>query len=244
MTSGFSGLPKFKQSVKSDRTRADASEIARRLGHRQHAADVRIEIAVAAVAVDGQRQAFFGALDADHRGIGAGSDHACWCGQNDRTGDRSIPWRRCSATPSSCLNAAPRSFGSATLDKIEMLDLILIGRPRRRPLVDRRFFGQRADRNPRHFFAVPKRAKLLVVGHPADHHGVEIPFIENFLDLAFAALLGHQAACVLAIRRGESRRASCRFRAAAPRERSNSMPQPPRPAISADELVRPAAPMS
>src|SRR4030095_1528586 len=47
----------------TDGARADASEIARRLHHRQYAADVRVQIAVAAVAVPGQRAAFCGSLE-------------------------------------------------------------------------------------------------------------------------------------------------------------------------------------
>ena len=68
----------------------------------------------------------------------------------------------------------------------------MIGRPRRPPLVSRCFFGERADRDLRHLFATPQRAKLLIVRHPADHHGVEIPLVENFLDLVFGAFFRHQ----------------------------------------------------
>ncbi len=81
-----------------------------------------------------------------------------------------------------------------------MLDFILPGRPRRGPLIDRRFFGQRADRYPRHLFAMPQGAELPVVGHPANHNGVEIPFIKNLFDLLFTALFGHQQHALLGLR--------------------------------------------
>ena len=59
----------------SHRTRADTGEIARCFGDGEHAADIGIEIAVAAIAVGHQGQRFFGSLDADHRGVGAGGDN-------------------------------------------------------------------------------------------------------------------------------------------------------------------------
>ena len=76
----------------------------------------------------------------------------------------------------------------------------MVGGPRRRPLVSRSVFGQRADRNPRHLVAVPQRAEQLVIGDAADHHGVEIPFVEDLFNRLFAAALGDQEHAFLRLR--------------------------------------------
>ena len=64
MIAGRSGLPKLRQLVAAERPGAGAGDVARRFGHREHRAAVRIEVAVAAVAVDRHRQRAIGAFDA------------------------------------------------------------------------------------------------------------------------------------------------------------------------------------
>ena len=56
----------------AERPRAGARDVARRFGDREHRAALRIEIAVAAVAVDRHRQRAIGALDAHDAGAKPG----------------------------------------------------------------------------------------------------------------------------------------------------------------------------
>ena len=70
MTSGFSGLPKFRQSVTAVGHRAGDGDVAVRLGEGELGALVGVELAEAAVAVGRDREAEAGVLvDADHAGV-------------------------------------------------------------------------------------------------------------------------------------------------------------------------------
>ena len=71
MMCGFSGLPKFRQLVAAIGRRARASHVARRLRHRMHGAELGIEIAPAAVAVERHRQAALRAFHANHAAFAA-----------------------------------------------------------------------------------------------------------------------------------------------------------------------------
>ena len=65
------GIAEVQAVGRAERPRAGARDVARRLGHGQHRAAVRIEVAVAAVAVDRHRQRAVGALDAHDAGAHA-----------------------------------------------------------------------------------------------------------------------------------------------------------------------------
>ena len=56
ITSGCSGLPKFRQLTSATGARADARDVARRLEHGEPAAGARVEAAEAALAVGGERE--------------------------------------------------------------------------------------------------------------------------------------------------------------------------------------------
>ena len=70
MTSGFSGLPKLRQSVTADGHGAGGGDVAVRLGERELRALLRVELAVAAVRIgrDGEAEAAL-LVDADHAGV-------------------------------------------------------------------------------------------------------------------------------------------------------------------------------
>ena len=70
MTSGFSGLPKLRQSVTAVGHGARDGDVAVRLGEGELRALVGVELAEAAVAVGRDREAETGVLvDADHAGV-------------------------------------------------------------------------------------------------------------------------------------------------------------------------------
>ena len=66
------GIAEVQAIGRRQRTSAGARHVARRLGDREHGAVVRIEVTVAAVAVDRHRQRAFGAFDAHDAGTHAG----------------------------------------------------------------------------------------------------------------------------------------------------------------------------
>ena len=148
MISGRSGLPKFRQLVAPIGTRAGAGDVARRLGDGQHRAAARIEIAVAAVAVDRHRQRAIGALDAHDARAQPGSvdrvgahhvvvlpvDPAL--ARDRRRREQRAAARRCGATASA----------QRRRDRARCTSSRYAGRVDR-PVVDRRFVGQRAVRN-------------------------------------------------------------------------------------------------
>ena len=183
MISGRSGLPKFRQLVAPIGMRAGAGDVARRLGDREHRAAPRIEVAVAAVAVDRHRQRARRALDADDAGAHAG--------EHDRVGPHHVVVlpvdpalagdgrrreQRIEARP------APAPAGSVAGSK--RCDLVEVRRPRRRPVVDRRLVDERGVRNLGDDRAVILDPQQAVVGDVADVRGVEVPLLEDRLDLA------------------------------------------------------------
>ena len=93
--------------------------------------------------------------------------------------------------------------------------------------------------------AVPAHAHAPVVGDAPDHHGVEVPALRRSSQhLALAARRAPRAACAPGSPRAAARTASCPDSRCGTRSRSSSMPVPALLAISNDEQVRPAAPMS
>ena len=81
ITSGCSGLPKFRQLTTRDRSGADAGEVQHRLGHDEAVPGPRVDRAPPVVAVGGERQAPAGVgaggrvLEPQHRGVAARAHH-------------------------------------------------------------------------------------------------------------------------------------------------------------------------
>ena len=71
MIAGPLGIAEVQAVGRGERPRAGAGDVARRFGDREHRAALRIEIAVAAVAVDRHRQRAVGPLDAHDAGAQA-----------------------------------------------------------------------------------------------------------------------------------------------------------------------------
>src|SRR4030095_4395941 len=69
------GIAEVEAVGDAERLTTAAHPVAGGLDHGGHAPDIRIELAVAAVAVDAERQRLAGAFDAHDRRVGAGPDH-------------------------------------------------------------------------------------------------------------------------------------------------------------------------
>ena len=94
------------------------------------------------------------------------------------------------ASSASSASSAPASVEpAASASRSSRCTSREIRRRRHRPLVDRRLVGQRAVRNLGDDLAAILHAQHAVVGHLADAHRVQIPLLEDALDLGFAAAL-------------------------------------------------------
>src|SRR5665647_1722941 len=158
---------------------AGADQVAGRLGDRRLGASIRIEVAVAAVAVVAEGDAALRVLDAQHGGVGAGDLHGV--GLHDVVVLLPGP-------------ALARDVGSGEELRERRAQVL---RPRVRRVVDgdglvddvAGLHGRRADdralvrqapgRDVRHALAVPPDAKHLAVGDLADHGAVEIPTLAD-----------------------------------------------------------------
>ena len=71
---GLLGIAEVEAVGDAERLGAGADDVARAFDHGDHCPDVRVQGAVAAVAVDAQRDPLMGALDAQDGGVGPGLD--------------------------------------------------------------------------------------------------------------------------------------------------------------------------
>src|SRR5204863_106783 len=71
---GLLGVAVVEAVAHRERPRADRDQVARRLHHGEHGAQVGVEAAVAAVAVDGEREPAAGPRDAQERRVAPGTD--------------------------------------------------------------------------------------------------------------------------------------------------------------------------
>ena len=118
-----------------------------------------------------------------------------------------------------------------------------IGRLRHWTFIYWRPVGQRCSRDLRNGLAALFDVQATVGGHLANADGVQIPFVENPLDLAFAPFLDHEQHALLRFGQHDFVRRHARL-TLRHRDTSIAMPDAPTRPISHVEQVKPAAPMS
>ena len=180
MISGLSGLPKFRQSVTASGRAPDARDRARRLGHRDRAAPVRVRRQKKRVDVGRHREPLLRAL-APRRTAASPP------GPLDRVA--SAP---CGRTAS---RSSASARGSATRAGAQARAVVVrLGAPssqrgrapaaapaRARALVDRRRSDERRRPAGRRRSRPSKKRHHAagVASTPPDHHGVELPLVED-----------------------------------------------------------------
>ena len=224
-----------------DRQRAHRRQIAAAFGDHQLRAFARIEVAVAAVAVERHRDRGAGLLDAHDRRVGARARRACWCGPGNRTAPRSSAWsrdrrRRAALADRACRSrlANCRSIAGARCAAASCA-------AGRRAALRRPARGSESRRRPRRDSctrSMPSSVTTPISTASRPH------FLNTRKTSSSRPLLGDQQHALL--RFGEhdlvGRHAGFALRnAVADRSRCRS---PPRLPISQVEQVRPAAPMS
>ena len=191
------GIAEVQAIGRRDRRRAGAGHVARRLGHGVHRAQLGIEIAPAAVAVERHRQAALRALHADHARLAAGPSTVLVCTMESY----------CSIDPA--LGADVRAgqqllqiAGESRLAARAATSVRHLARNGRLPalqgtVVQRRLVGQRLVGNFRDDLAVLQHAHRRLGDDAADGDGIESPLLEDAEDFVFAALLGDQQHALL-----------------------------------------------
>ena len=170
---------------RAHREGARAGHVARRLGDRQPRALARVEVAVAAVAVHGERQRPPGALDAHHA-----RTHA-----RGRDGVRPHHVIVLPVDPALARHLRGGEQGEERVGRrgrggqppgIERLALGEVGRRPRGAIVERRVVRQGPVRDLGHDGAAVAHAQQPVGRHLTDADGVQIPLLEDALDLRLA----------------------------------------------------------
>ena len=245
MTSGFSGLPKLRQSVTPSGSRAAADDVARR-SRPQRSSRRRMDRAgnSGCCSRRSARSPWCVPLMRSTAASEPGPTHACCRPPASRTGGTPSASRRCSA------NRAGAATSGRSRRAAES------GRDRgaaARPAWSAARTGARRRGAPcasgstgscDDLLAAGADAEQAVVGHLSDHDRVEVPLREDLHHRRPRHRRARRSACAPAIPRAGSRRASGPPRASAPGRDRWRCPGRRAPAISTDELVRPAAPMS
>ena len=250
MISGFSGLPKLRQLVSASGPRAGARDVARRLGHGRDGSLVGIEGAPARIAVHGERDRLVGgravlALDAHQGRVSPGAEDGVALDELVVLSSRSSPWNRSWASraapgahrpgllrappPPGRASGARAGIGGLGGGSVELRRVCAQpgrpGCPRRSSPYQRTCMRPSSVTRPTTTASRSQRAKI------SQH-------------LVFAAGCAPPAAFAPGSRTGATRRASCSPRAAGPARGPSRSRCPQLLAISKDEQVSPAAPMS
>ena len=180
----------------AERPAAGAGDVARRFSDRQDGAPIGVEVAVAAVAIDRHRQCALRALDSDDAGT-----HA-------RHVDRVRPHHVIvlpidpalagnGRRPEERQQRLVRRRRRGQCADIELPRAGQVRGFRHRTVIHRRLVGQRAIRNLGDDGAAISYPQQTIAGDFADVHGVQIPFVEDPLDLRLPASLDHQQHALL-----------------------------------------------
>ncbi len=175
---------------------AGAGNVAGRLRHRVHGAQLGIEVAPAAIAVERHRQAALGPLDANHSALAARALHRVGLhhgvvllehpalAADVRAGEQSLQIVgefRLPAPHNVCRNLAWHGRLPAF----------------QRPMVKRGIIGERGVGDFRDYFAVLQHSHGGLSDHAPDGDGVESPLLEDAEHFVLAASFGHQQHALL-----------------------------------------------
>ena len=249
MISGRSGLPKFRQLVSASgrapvhatlRAASATAATVPAYGSSQHQRGLQSTESASALRVGGAVLA----LDAHQRGVAARPDHGVALHELVVLAVEPAPSSRGSA--SRAARAAPRSSRPRARPRRDRASGARAGRRAR--AAGRSSSGEssrhRVDRDVDHRLAVPAHAHAAVAGARARPPPRRGPSARRSPAPRPRGPPAPRAACAPGSRRAAARRASCRASRCGTRSRSSSMPVPAWLAISKDEQVRPAAPMS
>ena len=198
------GVSEIQAVGRAARPRAGARHVSSRLGDRQHRAAIRVEVTVAAVAVQRQRKRALRPFNADDSGAEARhvqrvrahgvvvlAVHPVLAADRGRAEEhqqrRGVVAR---LRASRCLRLVSREpFRRTQRVEIELLHLRQIRRRLHRAAIDRRIVGERAVRNVGDNRASILHTQAAIGRDLPDPRCVKIPFLENPLDLLLAPAL-------------------------------------------------------
>ena len=184
------GVAKIEAVGQGHRPGPADGEIARALGNRNRRPALRVERAVAAVAIDTDAQPLVRLLQPNDGRIRARLDHR-------------IPANQKIVLPVDPLLAGQirrgeeggqnRGIvgGQGESAEVELLFRRQVGRSGRRAFVGRRLRGQGRDRNADDFLSLPRRAEQAVIRDFSNNNGLEVPGGKHVFDRLFTALLGN-----------------------------------------------------